>query len=266
MIRVTRGAEPPELTAKRQTKLVLLRSLIQNTGKDPTSDDIDGYAIVGRELWERQHFKCCYCELREQNKRNDVEHFRPKGRAARAPGSTATHGYWWLAYSWENLFFSCRNCNQSPAKLDKFPLEVGSVALQAEEAPDGGEKPLLINPAVESGVTHIQFRPTKAAGRVRWVPVPRNGSEKGKWTIQTCRLDRDELIDLYTQHVHLYVGPEVDAVRSATRERAALDAAWRRAVRLVSPTMQLAALSFDVLDAEFPEAERVRLGLTLAPP
>lgn len=137
MIRVDRGEEPIALVEKRKEKLGKLRTLIKSTGKAPTSDDIDGYAIVSNELWTRQHFKCCYCELREQNKRNDVEHFRPKGRADRAPGSKDIHGYWWLAYTWENLLFSCRNCNQSPAKLDKFPLRVGSTALQAEECQTG---------------------------------------------------------------------------------------------------------------------------------
>ena len=44
-------------------------------------------------LAKRQGYKCAFCESKEQIKRNDVEHFRPKLRANRLPGCTELHGY-----------------------------------------------------------------------------------------------------------------------------------------------------------------------------
>lgn len=131
--------------------------------------------------------------------------------------------------------------------------------------PDGKELALLIDPARESGVDHIQFRPMPMAGRVRWLPVARNGSEKGEWTIRTCQLARDDLLDLYTAHVDLHVRPAVNDVRNAVDD-GARRGAWTRAVQLLNPRMPLTGLSFDVLDDAFPEAERARLRLTLHVP
>jgi hypothetical protein len=87
---------------------------------------------------------------------NDVEHYRPKTSADRLPGSTATHGYWWLAYTWDNLLFACPSCNRSN-KNDLFPLEHGSTPLHDPDDAPGGERPLLLHPRQDNGVEHIEF-------------------------------------------------------------------------------------------------------------
>lgn len=136
MIPIMRGDEPPELGIVRQTKLEQLRNL----GRAIVSDDIDGYRVVSCQLWKVQHFKCCYCEHKVTMRYNDVEHYRPKARADRRPGCTRPDGYWWLAYSWQNLLYACATCNRS-SKNDSFPLEIGSVSLVAETVPPGRTPP-----------------------------------------------------------------------------------------------------------------------------
>jgi hypothetical protein len=105
MIRIHRGAEPSELTAARTTELPRVQAIA--VMHRPTQEELGRRYEVARDaLWHAQRYKCCYCESREQSKRNDVEHFRPKTRADRRPGAREDHGYWWLAWSWENLLFS----------------------------------------------------------------------------------------------------------------------------------------------------------------
>lgn len=270
MIRVNRGAEPAALAPVRATELPRVRTI--TVTRAPSSKDIGTkYQVVQESLWRAQHFKCCYCETREQMKRNDVEHFRPKSRATRSPGCTEQHGYWWLAWTWENLLFSCRNCNQSPAKLDKFPLAPGSEPLTPEQAPPGGERPLLIDPATESGVEHIQFVWTALgpASTGRWMPRPRDGSRKGAWTIKVCLLDRPDMLDRYGLHVEEHVKPKLAGVLSAIREGRTPDARteWARVVRsLLNARQEFVGLSYDVMNHLLPPVVRAAHGLVLPVP
>jgi uncharacterized protein (TIGR02646 family) len=270
MIRIQRGAEPAELAAARTKELPRIRAIA--TTRRPTQDDIGNhYKVAHDALWRAQHRKCCYCEHREQSKRNDVEHFRPKARASRKPGSRDPHGYWWLAWTWENLLFSCRNCNQAPAKSDQFPLDVGSEALQAEQMPPGKERPLLIDPATESGIDHIQFAWTSIglATIGRWTPRPRNGSRRGAWTIKVCQLDRPDLLDLYGHHVEHTVLPVLDDTRAALRAGNSAEAQhqWRRVLlRLLNPAQLYVGLSYDALDHFIPAVVRKKHQLELRLP
>lgn len=158
---------------------------------------------VRRNLFELQHHKCCYCECRIDRSYSDVEHFRPLSR------------YWWLAYAWENLLLACKFCNQT-AKRDHFELMPGCLPLQPEQLPPGGERSKLLDPArVEDDLTdHIRYVHHPILGR--WVPVPRNGSERGRYTIAVLRLGQDRALDQQRED-------EEVAVRCLTR--------WRTAVR-----------------------------------
>jgi uncharacterized protein (TIGR02646 family) len=209
MIRIQRGPEPSALTALRTAKLHILRNL----GREPTSSDITGYGIVGDVLWRAQHCKCCYCEHRIPKSFNDVEHYRPKSKANRAPGCMLTHGYWWLAYSWENLLYSCPSCNRSN-KNANFPTRLGSVSLVAETQPfDGQEIPLLIDPAETTinPVDHIQYVPIKLGFLVQWIATSRNGSIQGAHSVQCYGLNDQEKIELRGLHVDT-IKPFIDSL------------------------------------------------------
>ncbi len=67
------------------------------------------YDLVGvkRKLEKMQDFNweilCCYCETKKHNSPLEIEHVKPKWKP------------WYEKYtfSWDNLLYSCRNCNWS---------------------------------------------------------------------------------------------------------------------------------------------------------
>lgn len=266
MIIIVRAPEPSVPAQIRARELPGLRAIVAR-GDTPKSSDIQGYghADVRRALWEMQHKKCCYCEREIELTREDVEHRRPKAEADRAPGSTLDHGYWWLAFTWENLFYACPQCNQAPNKGVRFPLDTGSVVLVAEQAPPGGEIALLIDPERENGIDHIVFVRSKRGNRWVWAPTPRGNSEKGDWTIRICGLDREALVDRYTDHVTRYVMRDVEAVRAAMRTGDAervYEAVERARRRLLRPRQCFVGLSYDALRSLVPDEELAPYRLT----
>ncbi len=268
MIRVRRGDEPKALRDVRDVELPRVRAIA--AVNRPTGDEIgERYQVAKEALWIAQGYKCAYCESQERLKRNDAEHLRPKTRANRKPGVTLDHGYWWLAWTWANLFFGCRNCNQAPAKLDKFPLDHGSEALLAEQQPPGSERPLLLDPAEDNGIDHIQFKPLTVRGEKKWMPMARGGSVRGEWTIRTCQLDAPDLLTAYTAHVASDVKKEREVIDAAIEggDPAEVWEAWECALlRLLSPEQPYVGLSHDALDHFFPADIRDRWGLTLRKP
>lgn len=257
MIRVVRGDEPVVLRSVREKHLSALRGL----GRQPQSGDIDGYQVAGEHLWRRQRFKCCYCEQKIRLRYNDVEHYRPKGRAERGPGCSHTHGYWWLAYSWENLLFACPSCNRS-SKSSRFPLAPGSVSLRAEEGAPGAESPLLIDPGSnENPVQHIEFvwEADTIGGPLYWWARPRNGSPLGAMTIDICGLNDPELRELRNDHVETIVKPQVKAIREAAlREQPhKVLAELERALYMIAEDNPFVALTYDALRSLVPEKELV---------
>lgn len=237
MIFVQRGVEPSELASIRTSKLAKLRALAA-TGR-LTSNDISGYELAGEPLWRAQHYKCCYCEQKLSKAYHDVEHFRPKARSDRSPGCHEIHGYWWLAYTWQNLLFACSTCNRS-AKKDQFPLAEGCVSLKPEEIPPEKERPLLLDPSGSiNPVEHIQFRPHPlhgGQGTIQWRAISRNGSELGDWTIRVCDLNVSEKLDLRTDHVNTTVQPQVKALNQALDARDPVGIQGVRTSSGVTPT------------------------------
>jgi uncharacterized protein (TIGR02646 family) len=206
---LTRPSEPNILKQVRKKELSKLRALTAY-GADPKSDDIDGYDIVKERLWRIQYLKCCYCEQKMVPDYNDVEHYRPKAKAVRLPGCSLTHGYWWLAFSWSNLLFSCAGCNRS-AKRTLFPLEIGSISAIAENRIFRTEKPLLIDPYKTNPVEHIEYQDIRGY----WQPRPRNGSSLGAHTIRTCHLDRSALKERRTDYFKRHLSPPIKSLQAA---------------------------------------------------
>jgi len=114
--------------------------------------------------------KCAYCEsllICDW----DVEHFRPKGRVAERPDHP---GYYWLAYTWENLYPSCTHCNQlrrdnprwddpqplsAQGKLDQFPLLDETTRAMSSDDDIYSEHTLLIDPCYDNPEWYLGYRP-----------------------------------------------------------------------------------------------------------
>ena len=55
---------------------------------------------------------CAFCESKVRHiAHGDVEHFRPKAGYEQGHRFNR-NGYFWEAYRWENLYYSCQTCNQ----------------------------------------------------------------------------------------------------------------------------------------------------------
>jgi 5-methylcytosine-specific restriction endonuclease McrA len=213
MIRVDRGEEPDELPRERSTQLACAKIY----GRPEAPNDFTGYGeeYVRNALLESQRFRCAYCELPIDQSGFPIEHFRPKVCAddvnwsvvgappkdeeffawfdrcfvdAREPSSRWVRGkdrYWWLAWSWENLFYACSACNSRAHKGNKFPLKPGSVNLSEMEVPPGSEIALLLDPSIFDPLDHIRFAPDREDN---WGPIPR--TDEGRWTIAILGLNK----------------------------------------------------------------------------
>jgi uncharacterized protein (TIGR02646 family) len=153
----------------------------------------DNVKVALEELFYR---KCAYCEAGGLLQFAwDVEHFRPKGRVAEDPNHG---GYYWLAYTWTNLFPSCPTCNQrrkdkrtyadpstgqSEGKLDQFPLLAGSLRAAGPNDDISNERPAILNPCTEDPSNHLRLG---ADGKLR--PAP--NSALGAKSISVFALNR----------------------------------------------------------------------------
>ena len=181
MIRVTKPACPAYLArvAPAATKaLVAARASGRSAKADP---DKYGHKNVRDALSAAQHGKCCYCEvwIPKPYAHGHVEHYRPKGTCRQDRSSASMDGYYWLAYTWTNLYLSCSHCNSS-YKSDLFPLADETKRAKGPSSDLADEQPLLLDPGgVDDPEDHIGFHDEVPVGR----------SEKGRTTVQAIGLD-----------------------------------------------------------------------------
>jgi uncharacterized protein (TIGR02646 family) len=148
MIRVFRPAISPEVlaingNAKSQEHCAAYSAGARKFEFDPA---IYGHTSVKLTLLAMHHKKCCYCESYVTHLTpGTIDHYRPKAR------------YYWLAYNWENLLFSCPTCNQY-YKRDQFPLLDETQRAFSHHDSLHIEEPLLIDPSKEDPSEFISFR------------------------------------------------------------------------------------------------------------
>jgi uncharacterized protein (TIGR02646 family) len=131
------------------------------------------------------HGKCCYCEtlIPRPYAYAHVEHWRPKSSSRQSRDDESTWpGYYWLAYSWDNLLLSCGFCN-SDNKSDLFPLENPAARARHHGMSIEDETPAILKPdGNEDPRDHIAFR----------MEVPVGLTPLGSKTIEVLRLDKHE--------------------------------------------------------------------------
>lgn len=163
-------------------------------------DSVYGHVEVRKALEELFYRKCAYCETQLPEVNWDVEHYRPKGRVFERQGHP---GYYWLAYTWENLLPACPACNQSrrdlptwtdpvtgaaAGKLDQFPLRDESKRAMTHTDPIAAEEPLLLNPCDDDPAGEFKFDPQ---GQI----IQTGASDRLSATVRICNLRRKRLRD-----------------------------------------------------------------------
>ena len=218
MIRVVRSQPAPGiLSAKGKKKAAahckqFTRNAVKyRTGQKRFKFDagIYGHTEVKRRLVAMQHDKCAFCESKVTHiAYGDVEHFRPKGECQQDENAAAqTPGYYWLAYTWENLLFACQRCNQE-RKKNLFPLADETKRARDHRQSIAGEKPLLIDPVNEDPQQLIGFDPVG-------VPYPIRNNRRAKATITVLGLDRPKLNE--RRHGHLQMLESLHALATKLR-------------------------------------------------
>jgi uncharacterized protein (TIGR02646 family) len=160
------------------------------------SKTIYGAAVVKRALRAAQHDKCCYCEgFFAGHASGDVEHFRPKACFQQAKGEPIEYpGYYWLAYTWSNLYYACELCNRV-GKRNLFPLTDPSQRQRSSNDP-ARETPEILDPGgPDDPRDHIRFNGA----------APEGVTALGRMTILALGLDRGDLTTARLQHLKLLV-------------------------------------------------------------
>ncbi len=157
--------------------------------------NIYGPSEVKKQLKEDQLNKCCFCENKDFDDiaHGDVEHFRPKSAFVRDEKNKGflRPGYYWMAYEWSNLFFSCQICNQS-FKRNYFPITDEKKRAKCHtDKLESVRITLLIDPGKEDPEKHIGFRDE----------IPFHKTLKGELSIKYFGIDRDKLNEKRRKHL-----------------------------------------------------------------
>jgi uncharacterized protein (TIGR02646 family) len=200
MIHIRRPDKPP--AALNSVAVANARKKIKEIAakRKPMSDEFPtlwGNKEVRQALWDMQGGKCAYCERRRDvNRESDIDHFRPKAEVTQPPGAPTHKGYWWLAYDWKNLLFSCRHCNQQ-YKLKQFPVPDEGKRVKSEAQPLQDERGYLIDPCSDDDdpescfIYHVD--PVLKEVHVVARPKDKWNEERAKKTIEVLGLDRADL-------------------------------------------------------------------------
>ncbi len=181
------------------------RKLKKKAIKDGAKHEVDDHfkhTEVRKALEKLFHDKCAYCETSIAAGADwNVEHYRPNGRVAEREDHP---GYYWLAYTWDNLFPSCEHCNQNrkdkprwgdatvgvaQGKLDQFPVHDESDRALRPQDDLKAELPYLLNPCEDYPERHLTY---DIQGQIQ----PINEDDiRATETIRICHLTRRRLRD-----------------------------------------------------------------------
>ncbi len=159
-------AVPNILLTRGADETARLQAAYDAGGRDFTiQKSIYGGKTVKSALVKIQHKKCVFCEAKvTATSPGDVEHYRPKGGFVQGDGDALTQpGYYWLAYDWSNLFFSCELCNRT-YKKNYFPLANPAARARSHHHPVAAEEALIVHPTDENPEDHITFRKEEVKG------------------------------------------------------------------------------------------------------
>ena len=128
------------------------------------------------------HGKCGYCETKIViSERGNVDRYRPNN-GVRDKKNYYQDLYWWVTFEWDNLIYSCKECNQY--KANYFPIK----GTRAKDEKDDlkNEQRMLLNPYEDEPNQHSSY---DNEGNI--IPL----TDKGNQTISLLRLDRTDLIN-----------------------------------------------------------------------
>ena len=253
MIRIVRPAPSAAALAALEAGVQKVAELVAVVTGDPTAGQsppfkfdggIYGHVDVKSELIELQKDKCAYCEGKfSAFAYGDTEHYRPKGYSQQAVGGkTLRPGYYWLAYEWTNLHYSCEKCNRQ-RKRNVFPLRNPAVRARSPADDLALEGPMLLDPTgPRDPADHIKFNGA----------VPEPLSDVGRMTIElyflnriplnAARLAHLKMVDTLKRLVKLAAEPDASLLSQQFGREAEAELS-----RMVQPDAAFSAMTRDFL-------------------
>lgn len=147
---------------------------------------------IKQKLAEIYHNKCAFCE--QKIEQFSVEHYRPKKKKDRGDGQHHD-GYYWLAFSWDNLLLACPKCNTpksthfdiggNRATFSNTDDEIKNIN-SLSSIYDVQEQPQFVNPEKEEPEGNISFCKN---GNIS------STDDRYIYTIKRCDLNREYLCD-----------------------------------------------------------------------
>jgi uncharacterized protein (TIGR02646 family) len=238
MIRIDRSRARPDDTwfaraeaAARLLKPFFAIPFLQRIQRNP---EFDGTVWQAAKPTLKDLFwqKCAYCESRI-HREADIDHFRPRTGAIGTDRDPPQNDYyWWLAYEWTNLYYSCDACRFSKGR--RFPVD-GARAEFDETSPESlrREKNLLLDPCVDEPDEHLAF--DGDLGKV----VAKTA--RGRATIEILSLNRENLVAARRTSVELAVLSLRRSIAMKDKYVPKLDAVTDTLDELLSPSQEFAA-------------------------
>lgn len=167
-----------------------VRDQEHTTGRDYNNEKLK------EDLKKIHNNKCIYCEKSLIDTDAEIEHFRPKNSSENNSRTCdKSTSYYWLAYSWDNLLYVCKQCNRN--KSNCFDIEGVRLAYSGDsldslhdkiEDLNREEMPKCINPEVEVFEKDIIVNFNN--GKLESL-----GNKKFQYTSKVCKLNRDGLLE-----------------------------------------------------------------------
>ena len=199
--------------AKKYLKVKIKNELVALKIKGSSKDNIKNELLKTRKnainykrtVWKTfsnnvkniSHEKCWYCDTKQDRSDMPIDHFRPK---ANVTEDKKHNGYWWLAFEWQNLRYSCTYCNRvteegktKGGKSDHFPLLTSKKRAFFITDNIGIETPLILDPLVLKDTILIAYNDN---GRVMFSAAcnSNNKRKKVKTTIKILHLNSSRLV------------------------------------------------------------------------
>ncbi|MFT7036595.1 MAG: hypothetical protein ACJA2S_005127 [Cyclobacteriaceae bacterium] len=187
MIYVDKGKEPDflqsdqvDLAWEKLDGFYQSKSRSQKRYKFPYMSKIDHE--LKPIMHERFHGKCGYCESKIDNSQDGViDRYRPHN-GVRDEKEYYQDLYWWLAYEWDNLIYSCKECSQY--KGNYFPVKQARIT--SKDAKLEAEERLLYNPCIDKPEDDLFCT---SDGHFN------SSTERGTQTMELLRLNRATLVE-----------------------------------------------------------------------
>ncbi|CAL2088869.1 TIGR02646 family protein [Tenacibaculum sp. 190524A05c] len=177
------NSEIVELAIEKMEEFFASKNRNQKRYSWPFNKEID--QVLKTHLHKVFHGKCGYCETKiESPLFGTVDRYRPNN-GVRDRKDYYQDLYWWLNFKWDNLIYSCKECNQY--KGSYFPIKGSRVLNEKEDFK--GEHRLLLNPYLDEPNDHLGYVIYGEPYHVYAI------SDEGNQTLELLRLNRTNLIE-----------------------------------------------------------------------